>query len=839
MAQGIPTSDNNLSSKNKIEITYRIAVVQNESALLRTAYNNIFPNFHNISKKIALNTFGVKENYEFMSFTSANIDSLFLETGNDYIGQFDALIIATNSTNDSDILSRLNNNKNHIENFLSKNRGLAIFSQKKLSKKTSGIVDFLPIELSYQLVERKDTKDSSKGVIACVKNNDVLMQGLTEKTINDRSEINPFKPHKYRSILNISNEGFYEKILYDKENSVDKDSTILARCKNKNIVITSMALDQTEQNELLANIFKYIIKGVPTIGFVGVDENRNNLSNINFNNLYYITRLAKYPSHDYKSFSDIDDEEVFSIYIISPSIPTSEVNSFWEKIKNIKISGVRKNIKVYQIEGNAVNEKIVREFSNFSAVDLIIEKTLLWISSSFDNPKKKEDLDENANYFGNSFWISYDSLLLFFDALKTEKFDFGNIHSSFVQPILNKIEKSHFRIENEPFPGSYDGVYNCTCAMFEIFNLLDALKTKNSSAEVINTNSALNPELTYKYIIENFESVSNDDKLYALFALNHYYKEKEIIFSKESDEIKTFKKNVEDQYSKLLLNFESSDKNSIYENYTEIDLCRQIKLITIILENNDNEVVKSEFLLSLLGGHLMRLRSLQINGRWGSISKTAIIIKMLIKSLGWNTQITYENVTDTNNQIITDGINYLISAYSETQEGLGNWHDDLLASINSTHALLLYDLSNSYTIKDFKDSIARDLLTIQALDSTTNNINALTTLRNNNNLLNSELKDRTNQKSDLAIEFLAFKKEAEKANSDNADELKKLQTKYELRLTIAITLGLGCLFLFLFEKYALLSDLGTIIKAVLGFVLSGFLTWLVKETVDLNSKRKK
>src|SRR5438270_3817372 len=102
---------------------YKVAVIENESELLRSGYANIVPKLRRLVRP---------ERYTIDSFSVANIESLF-ETGVNALEVYDSLFITTNATSDRVVLGVLRKHLQRIAAFLDSGKGLFVSSQKKLS----------------------------------------------------------------------------------------------------------------------------------------------------------------------------------------------------------------------------------------------------------------------------------------------------------------------------------------------------------------------------------------------------------------------------------------------------------------------------------------------------------------------------------------------------------------------------------------------------------------------------------------------------------------------------------------------------------------------------------
>jgi hypothetical protein len=99
---------------------YKVAVIQNESEMQRTGYANVIAKLRNINR--------FKEKYEFDLYTVVNLRDLF-ERGLNHLCRYDSLIITTNAASDKIAYKILVDNKETIEKFIQKGKGIFIASQ--------------------------------------------------------------------------------------------------------------------------------------------------------------------------------------------------------------------------------------------------------------------------------------------------------------------------------------------------------------------------------------------------------------------------------------------------------------------------------------------------------------------------------------------------------------------------------------------------------------------------------------------------------------------------------------------------------------------------------------
>ena len=108
---------------------YRIAVVQNGVEMQHSGCVDAIPMYRRFSK------IG-REKAEFTRFSGVNIRDLFNQSEN-YLLDFDALILGTNATSDDDVYNVLREDrcKALLSQFIEKGKGLLICSQKNMSRR--------------------------------------------------------------------------------------------------------------------------------------------------------------------------------------------------------------------------------------------------------------------------------------------------------------------------------------------------------------------------------------------------------------------------------------------------------------------------------------------------------------------------------------------------------------------------------------------------------------------------------------------------------------------------------------------------------------------------------
>ena len=479
---------------------YRVAIIQNESEMLRSGYTNVAPKLNSIKRL---------SRYSFELFSVVNISKLFLE-GDSQLKHFDSLIITTNTTSDKTVLTVLQENKDSITNFLASGKGIFIASQKKLStscfdhNKDLGKTMFLPELYEFFTVERpKAEKDSGIGNISGYdKEEHILLHyptKVTAETTTHYCENNEFKRHFYRSHIIPKSKGSYLPIFVDTSYEDVKSRNLLmvnlVPQNGERIVISTIAIDWEFHENLLTNIITYVTEGLPKVAFI----DNASVTHGDFDFLLTSAKLSKIPHEIYNHTSEIR-KELFGIhntYIFSPDWNEKDVGEFLKSIELLHDTSVKKRsyVRVYYFK-KIENILTMTQYSNFSTIDLIIDSSVLWVNSKF-----------TGGMWNSSFWVTYDILIMLYEI--------GVDVRTYITPILKDIKKHYTEY-------SYDGVTGATCGLIELMLLLDTryhdelLKEGYNAADFI---GMLN------WIVDKYESQSTYDKQTVILTLNKYHDE--------------------------------------------------------------------------------------------------------------------------------------------------------------------------------------------------------------------------------------------------------------------------------------------------------------------------
>lgn len=884
-----------------VEIIYKIAVVLNESGMLRNTYSNIVPNLISLMENEQGENLKFRKKYRFFSFTRNNLSELFDENNENYLMYFDALFISTNATNDEQVQNILNNNVEIITKFIHDDKGLFIGSQKKLSSKKECIA-FLPESESFKYVTRPE-KNSSDGTIKIKTIDSCLVKNCNQERINYICHNNKFKNHVYRSFIEPNYSESFEDILVAEE---DENRKLLIKSKIYKIIYTTISIDYEEQNELLKNIIFYITEGISTIAFFNNESDNGEIDfSDKFNNLLLNACLNKLPL---KLYNNLDiTSEVYSnnIFVVSPSYPIEMVNKFWNEIQANSNSMNQKFKKLFYIHNSEAGQNIITEFSSFNNVDIELQKVYQWARQQIvvkTEKKEKERLikDEknkknNTDYkpsdpikWGVGFWESYDLITFIYELSLVYGNEYKLMIESFGIPFCSSLKK-HYRKRDNDEAGSYDGMLNCSTSLLELFVLvnLDYLKKDEKYSEELKEYS-IEETLEYvkNYLIDDEYIIDFEVVLISLYNIKRYGTTNPALLSLFS--------NNDSKYSytqELLLKVINERFLTIYNDvltekfYSTIDLqalCKDIEIISCALSVEKDilldEPLIIEKLNTILFNHILQIKKLQVNGSWINLNRTASIIKSLSKVF-----CIYEvdkncnaNVSSIISQIIVESFNYInneIEAYYSFDENSKNnfvWKKDLMGTVTISYALCLYNIKNKSLSHLIEKSIfdSNDgILSTQVID---NAAIELRTMREKINNIEFELKQEKNfvkeleqEKTNLINEkekiLIEHNNKCEEIKNDNEKNRIKSETKWKNslkwhRVTIILLLSciLGTLYFIwdIYETGELIDIKTTVIRLFFSFIatvitfcgsiiLKNVLEKWVEEIKNPNEKIKK
>lgn len=745
---------------------YRVAVIQNESEMLRSGYANVIKKLKQISSF---------NNYSFELFNIVNIKKLF-EIGDSYINNYDCLIITTNATSDKDVLEILIKNKKTIESYIFSGKGIFIGSQKKLSTKKfrrgedSGKSGFLPDIYDFYTVERpKKEKDSGKGEIFISKKNELLLnypKPVTKNDITNKCITNDFREHFYRSHIVENRIGVFKSILYDNSYKKAKNRNLLVANllpqKDERVIISTIAIDWEFHENLLINIIKYLTEGLPKIAFVG-----NNQGKGDFDFILSSAKISKIPYIIYQSLNCIKKEltNIHNTYVFSPSYDKKEIETF--------LGDTNKNknyITAYYFQNN--NSLLtLSQYTNFNTIDLIIDSSILWIDSKFNN-----------KMWNNSFWTTHDILHMYIGLNKP------------IDQYINYILKD---IKNHYSSNSYDSVLGATCGLLELINNI-----KENNREAFEKEfSDKDITLIQDWILEKFNSSSSYDKNLIFLTLNKVLKDK------------TIDKLIEKH---ILINLDELTKQSMITNSdSESDICLNIELLIRVGKNKEKIVYWVNQLLT----------KQSFSGSWTNVGRTSHVLLTLLKHYDILVNKFDINLDDS----IYNGIYYLRTEFNWEES---NWDNDIQATSKSIYAIGLYNNLFKNSTQNFLKTLESDIDQMYSARIVNDVADKMISLRynlNENIIENRKIKDKLHKDkkdNEYLYKTLEDAKEYEKIQEKEVKKAKTLSVIFG-------TMLVGILF-YLYSKYpeALIKELLNlnITDALIGFIIGLLLTGMIESS---------
>jgi hypothetical protein len=648
----------------------RIGVIQNEVEMQHSGYVDSVHKYRDIFD------FGV--NVFFNRFSSVNIHKLFRE-GEDFLLEYDCLIIGTNATSDGDVYKVLqkSENKKILGDFILEGKSLLVCSQKKLIvddmregynvRKTN----FLPDDYEYNIISRPKNESSADGdvYLAPFEYNNIqsyilsMPHNITEKKIKDCCISNDFQTHYYRDYIEPKKESAYFPLLLDKRTPIRNTLMVASPKKNEKIIISTMALDWAGHYDLLENIIHYLIIGIPEVAFV----TKTAISEEVVKFLKSEAELNKMPYKYYDSIESVSSSNFFryhSLFVLLPAYSENEVSVFWDTIKTK--TKYTKLFHYRHINDDTTKDLILVNFSQSRQIDLQKQAVKTWLVSLYKN-----------HLWDNSFWKTYDVIQAFTKLeVSIEPYIVG---------LFTDINK-HYK------DGSYDGVLAPTCGLLEILMLISS--TSNYSSKLANVQNMLSK--TISWLVKKYQQTSNYNKKFIIRAFYRVKLMDKLINSYESKE-----KFIDDLHS-----IAKTDTLPINDKL-EIELCLDIEtcIIDNSFSNTDEQVIRKKIKDCLDFVILGQEQS----GRWdNNLGKTARILLFLME---------YENKfqPDPSNSIskaIELGVNALRKAYKKN-----NWENNIVTTANAISALVLYDERTKNVSNEFFSQINQEVKLVSSYNS--------------------------------------------------------------------------------------------------------------------------
>ena len=649
---------------------FQVAIIVNENEVAHSAFADTVAI---LKRPVGLGDQKL-QTYRFGVFDKYNVHRLFVREGEHYLANFDSLIIATNATNNLEVLSVLRANAKPIEDFLRNGRGILVCSQKKLSQKVAAGDDttgFLPDRYEYSLYDRPEVS-SADGSITEAEPTDRIFRypnAVTDDLVEYHCTNNSFMVHRYRSYIVPRHPSQYLALLTDvKSPPVDKalratldlSRALLLRTgsNTERLVVTSMALDWAGHEELLENILIYITEGT---GQIAVLRRRGSHFRKAMDSYVIRARAAKIPVREY---FDVEPSRVMELHhrtvIVSAAFSTHEVEQMWAGMTSINV----KSTDLYHMtpDESTGGFQLSRR-SHHSALDGISVSAGAWVGRSFI-----------PSLWGRSIW-TYNYVL-------PMMVDLGIDIAPYLPFVFADIKK-HIPQAISPL-ASYDNVTNASTQMLEVLNVAflrtaftpDHRQGQPSPQELFDGCAT--------WILRKLlgaRAQPHRDRLYMLNSLSR------VSYLNSVDE-------------KVRLQIWESAKGTLdtyrantYRLCGTVELTQVLELALMVgVEGAPSESDHSGDITSILSV----LRSRQgPDGEWRNISETGEVTLSLIRLAQQHPRLA-DNYDAT--ESILQGVGFLLRDFDLR---LGNWQDDINATAKAAHALALFDKHSGLSASDF------------------------------------------------------------------------------------------------------------------------------------------
>lgn len=433
---------------------YRIALIQNESEMLRYSWADVRPM--------------LGDTYDFDSYTSENLDELYpkLETG-----EYDAIVVASNACNDEIVLKSLVEHKGSIERFLARGNGLLVSFQMKMGERPS--FAFLPDGFDVAAIDRAHVGDLvSKGRTVKVvvspllrkreQPKEALLQVGREQTAHSVMQYpsaihlrdvqqhclnNNLVQGVYWIYLSPENPDNYDTVIEDGGVLPTRPLVIASRADfTQRILVSALAMDWQVHSELWANALRWVVRGRPATAVI----RKTDRSDYDFRYLLSSLEIGKLPHAEY-SWNAIKPAElkrgVHDAYILDPAWTPEEVDQVVHAVADDVEKGLA---RVFYFDRDGHGRPVLCEISRVRDYQIVEKNTLNWLMLEFPD-------DSKQGYWSRSFWATRDALVTLSQ--------FGIDISMYRERVLAKLGSKDSN-------GSYDEVLGATCALLEVYCLL-------------------------------------------------------------------------------------------------------------------------------------------------------------------------------------------------------------------------------------------------------------------------------------------------------------------------------------------------------------------------------
>ncbi|MGE0088544.1 MAG: hypothetical protein AB7S50_03610 [Bacteroidales bacterium] len=403
---------------------YRIALVQNESEMMRYGWADIKPSLE-------------RTNYIIDTYTSENITSLSSKLKDD---KYDAIFIAMNACKNIIINAFLTEEKDKsISKFLSQNKGLYIGYQARMDS-----IDFLPKQYAISFKNRHENSNEGNLQFHSHNNTSVLNYPhiISSTEIKNQCNSNDRVEGIYWSSINLDKSEKYDILISDSQNSEIRPLLITSRLDlPSRIIISTLPIEWQGHNNLFNNITNYITEGKPEIAIV----TKKGAASQNFKYLISSAKIRKLAVKVYQLDSidklTILPKNIHDILVFDPRWEENEIMSF-----NANSSFLRDlNYKrIFYFRSTTNNDIVFNSLSAFRDFKRISLNSITYLINSYTTP-----------YWSGSFWSTID-------VIKTLQ-EFDRPVKQYIQDIQHEIDTKH------DINQSYDEVVGATCGLLTLY----------------------------------------------------------------------------------------------------------------------------------------------------------------------------------------------------------------------------------------------------------------------------------------------------------------------------------------------------------------------------------
>jgi hypothetical protein len=660
---------------------YRLAVIVNENEASHSKYADTL----NVLKSAIerTNENGKRaNNYHFTVFDKFNISTLFEGTENNISG-FDALFIATNALAKNETVHKaLVENGAALKNFIESNRGVFISSQKKLSNGNLKAKEFysteiLPVDLDYYLFDRPENH-SSEGDIAITGGHSLLEfpTKIDAELVKDRCEQNNFMVHKYRSLIIPKQRSSYVTILRDEKspsvtqkslNYLDEPRDVLLAGVAWRVVISSMALDWANHEELLSNILTFITERKKRILFVMKDDSRSDeaveLSIIRANTINLPYRVIE--ESDLQQYTKFNDAG----YAFSSRWSAAEVDAIYLKM----LSSAQSLFTIHHV--CALNDEKgnhrLNSYRNYSSIDIVKENVIRSMIGCF-----------HENGWNKSIW-TYSNIM---ELLALYRVRVSGIIIQLLEELASHLPYKG-RGASRKIDGSYDNVFNATCKMLSLLRHINSeYNLAADDCKSIDIGAVISAAEDWIVRKINDALIYDHDICYCfLFSFG------ESIYGRLSA---ATKEKLNKSLETLVESIVAASKSAKIQTRPSTELCRVYKVICTSKHFNIFPDFKVASYVATIESILQDRQD--IYGNWRNIAETAEITGMLLEA--YHDRKSINPNLHTINVLIAKGIEILHSRFDVNTH---SWSNDLNTTAKAMRAIGLYDKLFNYAINDF------------------------------------------------------------------------------------------------------------------------------------------